>query len=333
MANRIPNNVFFQTDMYLPQAGQVNARLGLCEFAQKKGFDRFGAEFLFMSAKDMNHLPKQIQAARGIQKKMDRLFGQTYFSIHAPWMPVEQTRLHAKSKQTKNLKRLLSFCPDFVDVVNLHVGSIGNFQWKKNFAGNFEKKMGMMEQARNELADLSDAGPRLCVETIYSPDHVGNQVNCASNLPDDMMFLSKPQNVGITIDTAHVGLAIESCRYMVSNEKLLTGFFEEEWKSIRTVAKKEFNAFEGFKSKLWHIHLNGYQTKKNAHSESGKDGLALGRGNKTAAQLLGQMERLAKNTNKKKLGVTLEIQETDYLKLFNSAKTIQAIGGYYGIEN
>ncbi len=320
-------------DFYLAKKEQLAPRMRLTRLAKKTGFERFGAEFLFMHSNDLQGLKKQERLAREIKKEFEALFDQTYFSIHAPWEPADQTLLFPESQQSKNLSHLLSFCSDFIDVVNVHVGSVGISKWDTGLKNNFDKKKEMLKGARDELERLGDFGPRVCVETLYSPDHVGNQVNFASSLPQDLLFLSKSKNIGITLDTAHVGLAIESCRFMLRHEKLLTGFFEEEWKSIQTVAKKRFSAFEEFENKLWHVHLNGYQTNKGRHSGSGKDGLPLEKEKKATAELLGLMQRLAENTNKKQVGVTLEIQESNYQKLVNAEKTIRTIGAYYGLEN
>lgn len=331
MPNQLPPNIVFLTDFYLNKDPQKNPRLGFAKKAVDMGLRGFGGEFLFMQNADLNGLEKQVQKARQIKKQLETWFEQTYFSIHAPWLPLEKTMLEEKNSQSKNLQRLLSFCSDFVEIVNVHVGLVPLDYWKKKLENNIEQKRENMEKIKTKLDALSDFGNRLCVESMFSDFLVSKQPSYMTNLPSGLNYFSTLRNVDVTIDTAHTGITIKQCEWMEKNRVLLPGFFEEDWKEIRKVAEKKMAAYVDGIKKIGHIHFNDFEIKKTDEIGLAQDGHPIGGGSTSPKILFEWLDALANRSKKNKIGVTLEIKEQNYSELKNSMQTLQAIGEQYGI--
>ncbi|MFH0955542.1 MAG: hypothetical protein V1777_05545 [Candidatus Micrarchaeota archaeon] len=327
----LPKNIFFLTDFYLAKNEQLEPRLTIAKYAAERGLNRFGGEFLFIRTEDVSNLKKQAQQALGIKEQLDSLFDKTYFSIHAPWVPFEKTGFEFGKTQFNNILQLLDFCPEFVKILNVHAGTVSLEYWNKKLKNNPNQKKQNMELVRNRLDELADLDSRICVETLFAPLDEENGANYLANLPKDVLQLAKNKKVGITVDTAHAGMTIESCKKMIQNRELFNGYFENEWDEIKKTAlggRKEFTAFG---KKINHIHFNDFKSGEKAVPAGLADGAIPGLGTTPKKELYEWLNALAEGSGKKEIGAALEIKEKSYGKLKNQQKTIQIIADYYGL--
>jgi sugar phosphate isomerase/epimerase len=328
---RMPSNLVFQSDFYLTKDKQNEPRMGLAKKASRLGFRKFGAEFLFMHTQDLQNLSRQEKQARSIKKELEEIFDETYFSVHAPWLPVNETAFEISETAAQNVEQLLNWCADFVDVVNLHATVVPLAYWKEKNP-SFEQKNEWRERTAEKLADLRDS-KRIAVESVWSPMDAHGMVGYAACLPNDLLKLAKAAKTGVTIDTAHSGIVIEACRQMAKEQKLFTGFFEEDWKEIQKVAKKGPTVFEKIGKKIRHLHCSDFKLGKEQSMEKAQDGKVVGEGNTPTLEWFSQVERLARIAGKKQIGATLEIMEDNYLLLPNAERMIQTLADWYGLGN
>ncbi len=328
-----PKNIFFLTDFYPAKKEQLEPRMEIARLAQKKGFKKFGGEFLFMNSSDVQNLKEQKKQAIQIKEKLDSLFDKTIFSIHAPWFSFEETAFELGKKQFQTVQQLLDFCPEFVKIINVHAGTVPLEYWNQKLGNHPEQKRKNFEIVKNQLGELADCDERICVETLFAPLDEEDGANYLANLPSDVLKLASHKKIGITVDTAHAGMTIESCKKMVRNKELYNGFFENEWSEIQTVAKNSQKEFTQLRKKIRHIHFNDYAFRKDQKLKSTLDGAIPGMGVTPKKELFEWLEALAKASEKKEIGATLEIKEKDYNHLENQKKTVEIMADYYGLKS
>lgn len=330
----LPKNVFFLTNFYPAKNEQVEPRLRIAKYAAEQGLTRFGGEFLFIRTEDVSNLKKQGQRAVRVKEKLDSLFDKTYFSIHAPWLPFEKTGFELGKTQSNTIRQLLDFCPEFVKILNVHAGTVPLKYWKQKLKNNPKKKKQNMELVLNQLDELAGLDSRICVETLFAPlKDEENGANYLANLPKDTLQLAKNRKVGITVDTAHAGMTIESCKKMIQNKELFDGYFEDEWSEIKKTAVDGQKAFTAFGKKINHIHFNDFKFSENALPVGPADGAIPGLGITPKKELYEWLNALAKASEKKEIGATLEIKEKNYDQLENQQKTIKIMADYYGLKS
>lgn len=329
---RLPKNIFFLTDFYPAKNEQLEPRLRIAKYAAEQGLTRFGGEFLFIRSEDVLNLKKQGRLAVLVREKLSSLFDKTYFSIHVPWLPFEKTGFELGKTQFNSIRQLLDFCPEFVKILNVHAGTVSLEYWNQKLKNNPKQKKQNRELVLNRLDELADLDDRICVETLFAPLDEENGANYLANLPMDIIQLAKNKKVGITVDTAHAGMTIESCKKMIQNKELFNGYFEDEWNEIKKTASDGRKAFTAFGKKINHIHFNDFKFGENALPVGSADGAIPGLGTTQKKELYEWLNALAKASEKKEIGATLEIKEKSYDNLKNQQKTIQIIADYYGLE-
>jgi len=314
------NGVVFEQDIYLAKESEARARMKIAEKAKQIGFLRFGGEFLFMKSNDVQDLEKQEELAREIFKQHENLFDETYFSIHCPWIPTDSTSIETSLEALQTLEKLLSFAPDLVSVINLHFGIVPLD--RKSVFDSFEKKKEVLETLGGVLNDLNHNDQRICVETILMPSDLPDSFFYSGMLPSDFKFLTKNKNVGVTIDTCHAGISQENCREMLQKNALCEGLEKKDLDEVNALAKDPIEAYLSLGNKIWHVHYSDY---KNRPGQKPLHGPPFPDGERNENDLWKDLERIRKATDKKKLGATLEIVETDYLTCSNMWQSLQWI--------
>ncbi len=329
----LPKNIFFLTDFYPAKKEQLEPRMEIARLAQKKGFKKFGGEFLFMNSSDAQRLKEQEKQAIQIKEKLDSLFDKTLFSIHAPWFSFEETAFELGKKQFQTVQQLLDFCPAFVKIINVHAGTVPLEYWNQKLKNDSQQKRKNFETVKHQLDSLADLDDRICVETLFAPLDEKNGANYLANLPSDVLKLASHKKIGITVDTAHAGMTIESCKKMIQNKELFDGYFEDEWNEIKKTAVDGQKAFTAFGKKINHIHFNDFKFGENALPVGPADGAIPGLGTTPKKELYEWLNALAKASGKKEIGATLEIKEKSYGQLENQQKTIKIMADYYGLKS
>ncbi|MBU0635519.1 sugar phosphate isomerase/epimerase [Candidatus Micrarchaeota archaeon] len=328
----LPKSVFFLTDFYSAKKEQIEPRLKIARYANELGFEQFGGEFLFINPNDVQNLKEQKKYGIKVKEKLDSLFDHTYFSLHAPWFPPDKTAFEMGKKPFENVQALLDFCPEFVEIINVHTGTIPFEYWDQKLKNNPQQKQKNLEIVKQQLEKLADTDDRICVENLYTPVNKKYGTNYLANLPSDLAKMSENPKIGITIDTAHAGMTIESCKRMVQNQKLFNGFFENEWNEIQSIAKNGPKEFTDLGEKIRHIHFSDFNFNTSTIPKSTEDGAVPGLGVTPKKELFEWLEKLVIASEKKKIGVTLEIKEKKYDCLKNQEKTLEIIASHYGIE-
>ncbi len=297
----------------------------IAEKAKKMGFRGFGAEFLFIETKEATPkmLEKAEKKARDWKRFLEKEFDETRISVHAPWLPYEETSIARGNIGAKAIMDFAGFCQDIVDVINIHIDtSIKTSEWEKSYS-----TAGQREQAREtavqNLAEFTDKNNAICIETIpiVEEESVGDYLGFIACLPSEMeYFTKKNRKLGITIDTCHTGITIEACRQFLE-EKQTPGFYEEDLKEIKEVAKKGDKPYMELGNRIRHLHYSDL-SKFGNNLRKAQHGAVPGEGHRSEKEMIGILEQYEKAVGKKSVSATLEINETDYAKLENIEKTL-----------
>ncbi|GEM_PF-5382429 len=313
-------DIIFEQGIYLASESDVKGRLKVAQAAKERGFERFGTEFLFIRMGDVSNLDKQATLARMVQKEYDKLFDETYFSIHFPWIRHGETAVETSQRALEGLKQVLEFLPEVVSAITLHVGIVSSDE-QKNFDSP-EKKRKALENLSGVINDLNYNNQRVCVESILQPaDHPG-AFFYAGMLPSDFKILTRKPNVGVTLDTCHAGVAQYNCQQMVNTGKLCEGLAQSDWPEVKQLARDPIGPYLPLGNKIWQAHFSDY---KNRPGQLPLHGPPFPDGERSGEEMWDQLRRIRAATNKKPLGATLEIIETDYANCTNMLSSLDWI--------
>lgn len=318
----VKTKMFFLQDVRLSAPEQDRARKKMALKIKKMGFEKSGAEFLFISTEEFLKTKKLEEKARAWHNFLGKEFEQARFSVHVPWMPAEKTNLLSKKTNPKLLKKAVCFCSDFVDVVNIHVGHGVQLKELNKFS-SLEQREKAREHILEQLLELSDLRSGLCIEAMPLVDEEKWGINILSCLPTDFeWFFSKTKKFGMTLDTCHTGISQEACRIALKQKGLFPGMLEEQLQEIKKFARQGEKIFLPLADRIRHLHYSDFALADKI--QNAVHGAVPGKGLRTEQEMIELLKMLEK-ASKKELTATLEISEEDYAALKNNEKTFKLL--------
>lgn len=315
--------MFFLQDVRLSAPEQDRARRKMALKLKKMGFCRAGAEFLFIEAKEFSDPKKLGERARSWNSFLKKEFEEARFSVHSPWLPAGQTNFLTEETDLGLLKKAVSFCSDFVDAVNIHIGhGVQLKELEKNFSSS-EQREKARERILGQLLELSDLSNGLCIETMPLVDEEKSGTNILSCLPSDFeWFFERSKKFGIALDTCHTGISQEACRIALKEKKLFPGMFQEQVSEYKKFAEKGENTFLPLSNRIRHLHYSDFAQADKI--QNAMHGAVPGKGFRTEKQMI-ELLRMLEKSCKQELTTTLEIGEEKYTVLRNTERAFELL--------
>ncbi|MDO8624952.1 MAG: hypothetical protein Q7R47_02630, partial [Candidatus Diapherotrites archaeon] len=130
------------------------------------------------------------------------------------------------------------------------------------------------------------------------------------------------KNIGVTIDTCHAGISQDNCARMLRSKTLCDGLAKTDRKEIEALARDPIGAYLPLGNKIRHVHFSDYKNRPGQHPLHGPP---FPEGERSGKKMWEDLKRIRNATDRKTLGATLEIEESDYLACPNTQKSLEWI--------
>ncbi len=247
---------------------QTAHKLELMERAQQEfGFTSAGFELLVRTKREFQSIMRKKKETEalivGIHKKLEDMGVEPYITMHMAWEPRGAFSMDEKGFPSFDLyKEAFSLCPDIIKRINCHMHTYISLEkfwsYSKGLPMDYEDKLRQLEQLKKNIVRMIKDLPgsdRLCVENMCV--HANQKdVGYLGNLPYEFEDYIFPVlgDAGMTMDTCHMGIQIETCRKIAGAHTFL-GYFSEEVSHAHKVADNTVEAFFPFAQHTHHLHL------------------------------------------------------------------------------
>jgi sugar phosphate isomerase/epimerase len=336
--------------IWLPSSSDVEARIAVSKrYLGDTGNSSIGFEAVQKSGSlSRGVFESQVSMAQRIRKELDGDGVETLFSVHAPYVPIEEFTLASESNDVRRRTiESVRACLELAEkigarIVNTHLGGILSVTDKGFIVPALKEKT--LSRVKDSVSDIVSFAEKksvtVSIENVPFPleELAEGYSPLIGVFPQDFARLVKDidsKSLGVTIDFCHLWITYKTLREFLkvkNSESLFVGVEPEDYvglasyesDSIDSYARDPFGSFlELLRGKVVHIHLADsdglYVPGMSVVSEGG----ALGDGDLDLDSFKRSLKEIRQYS--RKMGpvmIILEIREDDFDRPVNTMRSL-----------
>jgi sugar phosphate isomerase/epimerase len=296
-------------------------------------------------------LEKQVSKIRAIRKDLSGEEVEIFFSVHTPYMPIEEFSLASESLRTRrktveSVKSCVELAEEIgAQIVNTHLGGVVKIT-SEGFR-NPTVKEATLERLKEPLADLAGwldgREVTLSVENVPYPleQIVEGYSPLIGIFPEDFLQLLSgidSKNLGLTVDFCHLWITYKTLRefitvknrtgqYGITSIADYRGLPLYEVEAIESYASSPFDAFvKSLREKVAHIHVADSSGVYVPGKSNVSEGEPLGEGDLNLTGFVNSLKEIQRcSRNARSMMIVLESKEANLLEPTNSLRSLSTL--------
>lgn len=339
--------------IWLPSNSDVEARIAVSKrYLGNAGNSSIGFEAVQKSGSPSRGVfESQVSTAQRIRKEFDGDGVETLFSVHAPYVPIEEFTLASESNDFRRRTiESVRTCVELAEkigarIVNTHLGGILSVTDKGFIVPALkEKTLSRVEDSINDIVSLAEKkSVTVSIENVPYPleELAKGYSPLIGVFPQDFARLVKDidsKRLGVTIDFCHLWITYKTLTEFVKVKNSQSSFAQVEPEDylglpsyesdlIDSYARDPFGSFlELLRGKVVHIHLADsvglYIPRMSVVSE----GEALGDGDLDLDSFKRSLKEIGQYSRKTgPVMIVLEIKEVDFDRPVNTMRSLMRL--------
>jgi sugar phosphate isomerase/epimerase len=343
--------------IWLLSDSDVGARVDISrKFIQDTASSSIGFEVLQKeNSLSRSKLETQVSKIRTIRKELSSEEAEIFFSVHTPYMPLEEFSLASESPRTRrktveSVKSCVELAEEIgAQIVNTHLGGIVKIT-SDGFTNPTVKKV-TLERLKESLADLAGWLERrevtLSVENVPYPleQIVEGYSPLIGIFPEDFLELFSDidsKNLGLTVDFCHLWITYKTLKEFITIKNRAgqyvisladyRGLPLYEAEAIESYANSPFDAFvKPLSEKVAHIHVADSTGVYVPGKSNVSEGKPLGEGDLNLTDFVNSLKEIQRRSrNARSMMIVLESKEANLLEPINSLRSLSRLAKLIG---